>query len=239
MVFEEYGKENSDIMFMLHGLHNVYAFREQYTLKSKYHIMVPNLLGFGERTDEIFETGSQISEIVDYLSSLEKNVILVGFSLGAALAFKLVSEYENFFKRVVLVSPCLLWDENLSKKYTEGALKGLKFLKNKIFVKLLCFLNGIPKKYRLKMAEQIPKVQENTVINAINCGIDFDSVKGFSEVSIPVTVFCGEKEPDVTKNSCRKLCEINKNCELKLVKSAAHNIPTKFCEQFNKFLLEL
>ena len=91
-------------------------------------------------------------------------------------------------------------------------------------------------------SEENPEYKER---NALKLGtnssnlVDFDSVKGFSEVSIPVTVFCGEKEPDVTKNSCRKLCEINKNCELKLVKSAAHNIPTKFCEQFNKFLLEL
>ena len=239
MVFEEYGKKNFDIIFMLHGFHNVHCFHKQYILKRKYHIMVPNLLGFGECTSKIFETNSQISEIVNYLSSLEKKVILVGFSLGAALAFKLVSEYENFFKSAVLVSPCLLWDKNLLKEYTKGALKGLKFFKNKVFVKLLSLLNGMPKQYRLKMAEQMPKVQENTVINAINCGIDFDSVKGFNKVSIPVTVFFGEKEPDITKNSCRKLCEINKNCELKVIKGASHNIPTKFCKQFNEFLFKL
>ena len=237
MYLEEYGKENPNVLFMLHGLHNVYCFYKQYSLKNKYHIIVPHLLGFGNRANETFEVNRQIEEIVEYLSRLGKKVTIVGFSLGAILAFKLVAEYEKFFNSAILVSPCLLWTDTLLKEYTEGALKGLKLLKNKLLVKLLYLLQGVPKQYRNKIADQMAKVQENTVINAINCGIGFDTVKNFEEVGIPVTVFFGSKEPDITKESCKKLLEINNRCNLKIIEGAAHDIPRKFSRQLNEFLL--
>jgi len=237
MYIEEYGKENSSVLFMLHGLHNVHCFYKQYSLKDKYHIIVPHLLGFGNRTNEIFEVNKQIKEIVEYLSNLGKKVTVVGFSLGAILAFKLIAEYEEFFNRAVFVSPCLLWPNNLLKEYTEGALKGLKFLRNKFLVKLLLLFQGVPKEYRNKMADQMYKVQENSIVNAINCGISFDTVKGFNRVNIPVTIFFGGKEPDVTKESCKKLCKINKHCDLKIIEGAAHNIPRKFSKHLNEFLI--
>ena len=237
MYIEEYGKENSSVLFMLHGLHDVNCFYKQYSLKDKYHIIVPHLLGFGNRTNEIFEVNKQIEEIVEYLSSLRQRVNIVGFSLGAELAFKLVAEYEKFFNSAVFISPCLLWTDTFLKECTEGALKGLKLLRSKLLVKLLSLLQGVPKQYRRKRADQMTKVQESTVVNAINCGIGFDTVKGFENVDIPVTIFFGNKEPDVTKESCKKLCEINNRCDLKTIKGAAHNIPRKFSKQLNEFLL--
>ena len=57
-----------------------------------YHIIVPHIMGFGDETERIFETDTCAEELYLYIKSLNKKVLLIGFSLGAQLAFKLVSD---------------------------------------------------------------------------------------------------------------------------------------------------
>ena len=41
MYVEEYGKDNSSVIVMLHGASFVHCFGRQYPLAEKYHIVVP------------------------------------------------------------------------------------------------------------------------------------------------------------------------------------------------------
>ena len=60
-------------------------------------------MGFGNNTDKVFQTDECVKELADYIKTLNKKVMLVGFSLGAQLAFKLVSEYEELFESAIIV----------------------------------------------------------------------------------------------------------------------------------------
>lgn len=102
MKIEEYGKGNKKTIVMLHGAYFVHTFGRQYLLSKEYHIVVPHIMGFGDNTDRIFQTDECIKELVGYLKTLNKKVILVGFSLGAQIAFRLVSEYEEFFESAII-----------------------------------------------------------------------------------------------------------------------------------------
>ena len=48
MYVEEYGTENNEIIVMLHGANFVHSFGRQYVLAEKYHLIVPNLMGYGK-----------------------------------------------------------------------------------------------------------------------------------------------------------------------------------------------
>ena len=70
MFIEEYGKENSRTIVMLHGAFFVHIFGRQYSLSSQYHLIVPHIMGFGNNTEHIFETDACIQELADYIKSL-------------------------------------------------------------------------------------------------------------------------------------------------------------------------
>ncbi len=89
MKFEEYGIENEKTIVMLHGAHFVHTFGRQYPLVENYHIIVPHIMGFGCHTDKIFQVDECVKELADFIKSLNQKVMLVGFSLGAQLAFRL------------------------------------------------------------------------------------------------------------------------------------------------------
>lgn len=107
MKLEEYGKENNSIIVMLHGANFVHCYGRQYSLANSFHIIVPHIMGFGDEAGRIFYTDTCCAELVNMIRSLNKKVLLVGFSLGAQLAFKLVSEYPELFYSAIIVSPWL------------------------------------------------------------------------------------------------------------------------------------
>ena len=97
MKIEEYGKEHDKTILMLHGANFVHCFGRQYVLSNRFHIIVPHIMGFGDEADRIFDTETCVSELADFIQGLDKKVFLIGFSLGAQLACKLVSEYPHLF----------------------------------------------------------------------------------------------------------------------------------------------
>ena len=71
----------------------------------------------------------------------------------------------------------------------------------------------------------------------MDSGISFKTVNNFDKINIPVLTIVGEKELSVIKDSAEMLKKINNEyCKIVCVKSAGHNIPTKFSKQLNMIL---
>lgn len=238
MHIEEHGKENNEIIVMLHALNNIYIFREQYKLKNKYRIIAPHLMGFSDETDKIFNAEKQIDILHNFIKTLNQKVTLVGFSLGAEIALKLLCEHKEFFNAAVIISPWLCKNNNkFLEQVKKGALNGLKLTKIKWICWILCILNKIPKTCRKNFINQMKHVSQETVISAVNNEISFETITNFNRIDIPVTVLVGENEMDVVKTSANKLKEANPNfCDLKIIKKAGHNIPVKFADELNSLL---
>ncbi len=56
MHYYEYGKENDKTIVFLHGANFVHSFGRQYPLAEKYHLIIPHIMGYGDASDEIFDT---------------------------------------------------------------------------------------------------------------------------------------------------------------------------------------
>ena len=225
MKVEEYGKSNSKIIVMLHGAHFVHTFGRQYALSKEFHIVVPHIMGFGDNTDRVFQTDECIMELADYIKSLNKKVILVGFSLGAQLAFKLVSEHSELFESAIIVSPWLIKEESELSKADEMNKK-----------QLIGTMNGLPPKACKEFVLQMQNVKEETIHNIVYNGITIESVPKFADISIPVVALAGKKEQDGIIDSIKKMAEINRNCRFEIWDKAAHNIPPLFAKRFNELI---
>lgn len=138
MHVEEYGTENEEIIVMLHGANFVHTFGRQYVLAEKYHLIVPHLMGYGREADKIFDTDSQIKELVSSIADMKQKVLLVGFSLGAQIAFKLVAEHEELFKAAIIVSPWLIKNDDMLRFVMEQNEKQFASFKKRG----LCNLKG-------------------------------------------------------------------------------------------------
>lgn len=235
----EFGKENDSIIVMLHGANFVHSFGRQYTLADRFHIIVPHIMGFGEEADRVFDTEICTNEIADFISGLDQKVMLVGFSLGAQLAFKLISEHSELFYSAVIVSPWL----NKTEVSIEEALKinekQLVSLKKKWLCNCIGFMNGLPREARQEFVGWMQNVKAKTIHNSVDNGITFESEPQFADVPFPIVSLAGEKEQKEVIDSVKKMAEMNPHCRYEIWKKAAHNIPPVFAKRFNALILNL
>ena len=233
MRIEEYGKENDKIIVMLHGAYFVHSFGRQYVLANRYHIIVPHIMGFGSEADRTFDAEACTKELAVFIRTLGKKVTLVGFSLGAQLALKLVSEYEDLFNAAIVVSPWLMKEEVYMEKILEQNLKQLASLKKRWLCHLIGTMNGLPPAQRKEFVAQMQHVKEETVRNVVFNGITLENLSGFAGISVPVIALAGAKEDDAVKDSVKELSRMNSSCRYEIWDKAGHNIPPLSAKRFN------
>ncbi len=233
MYFDEHGNNACPTVVMLHGAFFVETYGRQYTVGEQYHLVVPHIKGFGKAASEIFETNAAIVELVELIEPFAP-VYLIGFSLGAQLAFKLVSEYPAFFKRAIIVSPWLVNKSPVPDEILNANLKQLSQMKNRVFCKMIGIMNGMPRKQRNELADAMQLVSEETVMNCVDNHISFETVPHFEQCRVPVLAIAGSKENDDIKNSVRRMADTNVFCECQIWEKAGHNIPPVFHRRFNQ-----
>lgn len=236
MFCEEYGSEHEQIIIMLHGANFVHTFGRQYVLSEKYHIIVPHLMGYGNETDKTFNADKQVQELGGFIQSLRKKVVLVGFSLGAQIAVRLVSEYGDLFLAAIIVSPWLDKNADTLAFALDQNEKQYKSLKNRFMCNLIGLMNGLPKVQRKEFIEQMQRATAETVRASVDNGITLDSIQGFRNVTIPVYVIAGAKEQAEVGNSVKALAAMNSHCKYEIWDRAAHNIPPLFYKRFNMLI---
>ena len=235
----ELGRENNSIIVMLHGANFVHSFGRQYPLADQFHIIVPHIMGFGEEADRVFDAEVCTNEIADFIAGFDQKVLLVGFSLGAQLAFKLISEHPELFYSAVLVSPWLNKTEASIREAIKINEKQLVSLKKKWLCNCIGIMNGLPGNARQEFVGWMQNVKVETIRNSVDNGISFESEPQFADVPFPVVALAGGKEQKEVIDSVKKMAEINPHCRYEIWEKAAHNIPPVFAKEFNSLLLNL
>ncbi len=239
MIIEEFGTENEKIIVMLHGANFVHTFGRQYPLAEKYHMIVPHIMGYGDHTEKAFQVEECIKELAAFIKGLNAKVMLVGFSLGAQLAFKLVSEFEELFDCALIVSPWLIKEEAFLSEISERNKSQLKSLKKKPLCAIIGTLNGLPPKACKQFVRQMQNVTEETAYNVVYNGISLETTPTFANVAIPVVALAGGKEQKEVTESVKKMAEMNPNCKYEIWDKAAHNIPPIFYKRFNELICKM
>lgn len=236
MYYEKYGEENKPVIVFLHGANFIHTFGKQYILSDKYCLFVPHIRGYGNEADKIFETEVACDELVQFIQNIGKKVNLIGFSLGAQLAVKLIAEHTELFDKAIIVSPWLIkTEEDLLKSYKMNK-KQLLSMKNKHKCNLIGLLNGLPKEQRKEFVQQMNNVKIETLKNMVYNNITFSSIPNFENIDLEMIALAGKKEQQAVIDSVRMLGEINKNCSVEIWEKASHNIPPVFAKRFNELI---
>lgn len=236
MYYEELGAGHEKTIVMLHGANYVNTFAKQYPLAEKFRIIVPHLMGYGRETEQVFSADAQTAALGEFIESLGGRVTLVGFSLGAQLAYRLCAERPELFRAAVIISPWLIKPEEMLKKVVASNEKSLRLFKKKPLCGLIGRLNGFSPEERAEFVAQMQRVKPETAHNAADNGITIESVQGFGRVDFPVYALAGAKEQREVKDSIFTLAKLNRRCTAEVWEKAAHNIPMLFPQRLNELI---
>lgn len=239
MYFEKYGDSQKPTIVFLHGAHFVHTFGKQYVLSDKYYLVVPHIMGYGNDADRVFDTDQAVKELADFIRGLNKTVMLVGFSLGAQLAVRLISEHGELFNSAVIVSPWLIKEEPMLSKMLAANEKQLSFMQKKWLCNLMGLKYGLPGAQRKEFVGQVQKEQLETIKNTVYNNITLESAGGLANAGIPMIALAGAREPAEIKESVTALHQINIKCRVEVWEEAEHNIPMAFDTRFNTLLCEM
>lgn len=238
MYFTEHGDPGNPTIVMLHGANFTEIFVNQYALAEEYHLVAPHITGFGKESDTVFTTEKAVSDIVELIRNLKKKVYLIGFSLGGQLSFRIACDYPQLIKGVIFISPWLIKHSETMQSVIDANIREVKLMKHKWLCKLQGKRNGMPKELREIYADQMQKVQFDTVRNFVNNGIELATAPAFAHIPLPMLALAGELESADVRQTAIELAAMNPNCRHEIWEHAAHNIPPAFSDRLNRTIVK-
>lgn len=119
MVYDEYGDKRKPTILLLHGAGVLDTFAKQYDeLSKQYHLLVPHLPGAGKAASFAYVPDATDHDLLELISSLpNKPIGVIGHSLGAQIAIRLVSKMPARFQFAIFLSAWVVPDPLMSKVY--------------------------------------------------------------------------------------------------------------------------
>ena len=208
-------------ILLLHGFDSSFLeFRRVYPfLKNNFHVIIPDLLGFGftpRFSTNQYSPSKIISHLIDIIDSLKisKKLKIIGASMGGSVALKVADELPDRIDKIMLFSPAGLFGESKNIPFPLNHL-GASFLGLPQVRKSLCRQAfAYPEIFVGKMEEQIASIH-------IGCKGWKDSLASFAKSggfagtfkniqNIPIKTVCGENDRILGKKEIKKIQKIKK-----------------------------
>ena len=230
MNYVEYGKENSDVIILLHGgglsWWNYKEVAER--LQTDYHVVLPILDGHAGCDKQFTTIENNALDIIEFVNSkLGGSVLMMGgLSLGGQILLEILSQRKDICKYAIVESVLVI-----PSKFTYSMIKpafgscyGLikyKWFSKLQFKSLRIKSNLFDEYYKdtcaIRKSDMIAFLQENSV---------YSLKDGIGECEATVQIYVGEKEKQSMKKSAKIIHE-------KLVDSISldiKNAPSAYAE---------
>ena len=226
MNYVEYGKENSDIIILLHGGGlSWWNYKETaQILQTDYHVILPILDGHAGSDKQFTTIENNASEIIEFINSkLGGSVLLIGgLSLGGQILLEILSQRKDICRYAIVESAIVI-----PSKFTYSMIKpafgscyGL--IKHKWFSKLqfksLRINPNLFEEYykdtcAISKGDMIAFLQENSA---------YSLKESIARCEASVHIFVGEKENHTMKKSAKIIYEKLQNSFMQLLPNLYH-----------------
>lgn len=226
--YEEYGNANAPLMLFLHGGGvSGWMWDKQIDYFSYYHCIVPDLPGHGKTplvsSFTIKQSAEQLIELLE-VTAKDKEIIVIGFSLGAQIAIQMISMRPNLID-FAIINSALVRPMPFARKMM-NPLVGLTFplIKNKSFSKLQAKTLYIEKDNFEKYYEECRHMRLDTLTQVLEQNMAFTIPSCFHETKTQILVTVGEKERAVMKKSAKDLVNANPQCTGIILPRTGHGV---------------
>lgn len=226
MNYIEYGKENSDVIILLHGGGlSWWNYKETAEiLQTEYHVILPILDGHAGSDKQFTTIENNALEIIEFVNHKFGGSVLMigGLSLGGQILLEILSRCKDICKYAIVESALVI-----PSKFTYSMIKpafgscyGL--IKQKWFSKLqfksLRIKSNLFDEYykdtcAIEKSDMIAFLQENSLYSLSD---------GIKESEAIVHIFVGEKENHSMKKSAKLIHEKLQNSFLNILSNKYH-----------------
>lgn len=240
MVFDTYGEAKNPLLVLLHGAAALDTFAHQYgMLAERFHVLVPHLPGAGEAAAQAYDPQETCDALAVWIASLNAGKALVmGHSIGAQLAVKLVSEHESLFSRAVFLSPWLSGGDAAARVYASMARLTYGAVKRASLLRMQAKYWGLTSEQAERLVAYSPRITKETFVGFYANRIYLKDLTGFPSVKIPMLAMCARGETAEMKASVRQLGEQNTNCLTVIFPQGSHDFVMRSHALLNPMLLD-
>lgn len=238
--YKEYGDQSAPLMVFLHGGGvSGWMWDRQIQYFTHYHCIVPDLPGHGHIPDDTtFSIKGSAQEIIDLIEvkSAGKNVILIGFSLGAQVAIQIISSKPHLVDFTILNSALVRPMKYANLWIGPTVSMSFPFVKNRWFSKLQSKTLYVSEDDFEIYYEETCQMKKDTLVRVLEENMSFLIPEGFHQVAGKILVTVGEKEKSIMKKSAKDLVVSNPNCTGVLIPNIGHGAPLAIPDFFNNMV---
>lgn len=240
--YMESGNEEGPLLVFIHGGGvGGWMWDKQIQYFNEYHCVIPTLQGHGSRSNETsFSIRENALEIIQLIvqKKKEKDVHIIGFSIGAQICLEIVSLAPNLIKTVVINSAVVIPMKSMIPFLSPTIKMTFPLIKNKTFAKAQAKQLYMDGEYFKKYYEESLKMNATMLINVLKENMAYSLPDNFSQSTARVLVTVGEKEKGLVKKSVRKIVDKNEHFEQFHVPVIGHGFPVAEPDLFNRVVEE-
>ncbi|WP_433595078.1 alpha/beta fold hydrolase [Lysinibacillus xylanilyticus] len=241
MLYKEYGDLHKPLILLIHGGGvGGWMWDKQVQYFSDYHCVVPELIDNEATNTSGFSIEDSAKKLLSLIEEKAKNkrVIVVGFSLGAQIAIKMISLKPQFIDNAIINS-ALVTPSQIAEKWIRPLIKlSFPLIKNKSFAKLQAKTLYVDQEYFEQYYQDSSKIKLDTLIKILQENMSFTIPYTFSKAKCNILVTVGEKEKSNMKKSAIQLVNSNSNCQGVVLSNIGHGVSLANPEFFNRFVEE-
>ena len=212
MKIVEYGKQNKDIIMLLHGgglsWWNYRA--EMELLSDRYHVVLPILDGHADSDNDFISIEENASRIISFIDSEYGGSVLLigGLSLGAQVLVEMLTKRENICRYAIIESvsviPSKITNALIRPTFTSSySLIQKKWFSKKQFQYLRIREDLFEDYYR-----DTSKISKSNMIAFLKANTEYEIKPGIQNTCAGVRIIVGEREGKKMRRSAELLHEM-------------------------------
>ncbi|MEO4052977.1 alpha/beta hydrolase [Solibacillus sp. CAU 1738] len=240
MHFEEYGDTSAPLLMFLHGGGvSGWMWDKQVQHFTNYHCIVPDLPEQGKSGNtenfSIKRSAEMLLALIE-AKAQNKQVIVIGFSLGAQIAVQMVSMKSHMIDYAI-VNSALVRPMPFSKSFISLSVKCTYPLINiKSFSKLQAKTLYVDQDYFEQYYRDSAAMKCETLVRILQENMAFHIPEQFHKAESKILITVGEKEKGIMKKSAADLVNNNPNCKGVILPNIGHGVSLAKPDFFNRMV---
>ncbi|GAE06427.1 abhydrolase, alpha/beta hydrolase fold [Paenibacillus sp. JCM 10914] len=206
---------------------------------TNYHCVVPDLPEQGQSHDGVhFSIKHSADELIELIQEKanHKNVIIIGFSLGAQVTIQLVSMKPDLID-FAIINSALVRPITYIKKWIKPSIQLTSpLMRNRMFAKLQASTLYVSKEYFEQYYQESSQMSANTLIRILEENMSFEIPQDFKQAKVKILVTVGEREKAVMRKSAADIVASNPNCTGVILSGIGHGISMAQPDVFNHMI---
>ena len=239
----ELGKENNDIVLLLHGGGlSWWNYREAAKLLEKdYHVVLPVLDGHAESDAPFTSIEDNAAGLISYIDAYfgGQVAVLGGLSLGGQIALEMLNQRPDIC-RFALIESALVKPSKVTCGLI-GPVFGMSYglIKQRWFAKMQADYLGIPKELFEDYYRDTCAITKADMIAFLKANCVYEAKNGLGKTTAKVKIVAGSREQKGILDSAKLLQSTIPNSQMEILPNLRHGDLSIHCpEQYAQMLRE-